>query len=103
MWDFLHIIGSISDDINCYEPGKYYGGNGLNDGRSTLTDSAKECQKLCKDNPACAGFTWFKDTLVRRERQCWLQSKMDTYGTNDDAVSGPKQCGMLILNRYNSI
>ena len=99
----MYIIGSISVDVDCYEPGKDYGGNDLNVGHSTLTDSAKECQQLCKDNSACVGFTWVKDTLVGRERECWLKSKMDAYSINDNVVSGLKDCGMLILNNHSNL
>ena len=99
----MYVIGSIPVDVDCYEPGKDYVGNDLNDGHSTLTDSAKECQQLCIDNPACVGFTWAKDTLVGRERECWLKRKMDTYYTDYNVVSGPKHCGMLILNSHSNL
>ena len=90
----MYVIGSISVDVDCYEPGKDYVGNDLNDGHSTLTDSAKECQQLCIDNTACVGFTWAKRL---HDRECWLKSKMDTYSTNENVVSGPRHCGMPIL------
>ena len=103
MWDFLQIIGSIYDDINCYEPGKDYTGNDLNDGYNTLKDSAKECQELCQQNSACVGFTWVKDRLSDKGRECWLKSHMDNFTYNDDVVSGPRYCGMLIGNIHRNI
>ena len=96
--NFLHIIGSISNDIDCHEPGIDYRGNDLNDGGSTLTDSSKECQTLCKNNPACVGFTW-----VISHGNCWLKSVMANKLTNGNAVSGPKHCGMLILNNHSNL
>ena len=84
-------------DIDCLEPGKDYGGNDLNNGHKTLTASEKECQDLCKEDADCVGFTWVKETWVGRERECWLKRKMVLSGENDKVVSGPKDCGRLIL------
>ena len=95
---FLYIIGpSLHIDIDCLEPGKDYYGNDLNDGHNTLTASEKECQHLCKENADCVGFTWVKETWQDRKQECWLKSKMDSFTTNDMVVSGPKDCGRLLL------
>ena len=54
---FLH----FSNAQDCFEYNIDYDGIDIDDGLHTKTDTAEECQAMCKQNVACEGFTWTTD------------------------------------------
>ena len=55
----------------------------LNDGKKTLTDSAKACSYLCNLTPDCKFFTWNSDTMT-----CWLKKEIFDPEMRTTAISG---------------
>jgi len=47
------------------------------------TDTAQECQELCRDREECTFFTWF-------EKQCYLLNTCDYTQQCPGCVSGPE-------------
>ena len=43
---------------SCLEYNTDYYGTNINNGLEQRTDSAEDCQKLCKNTAGCQGFTW---------------------------------------------
>ena len=62
MFKLIILISCLSFALvmadNCFEYNIEYAGNIINNPLEQRTDSAEDCQKLCKNNSACQGFTW---------------------------------------------
>ena len=89
----LHIAGT-----NCFLLGVDYDGNDIH-GNVARTDSATDCQALCKNVANCEQFSWvgsdltYNSGLKGKERQCRLKDKVGKGSIVDGVISGPKECG----------
>ena len=87
----------------CYKKDVDYLGNDVNNGYQTLTESAKECQKLCQKHPACEAFSWIStnvpdEALKDRKRECWLKHTTPKGIPRQYVMSGPKHCSKFDLD-----
>jgi hypothetical protein len=44
--------------LDCFEKDIDYDGSNINNGLEQKTESAENCQKMCKLTQGCVGFTW---------------------------------------------
>merc|ERR1719334_2755296 len=66
-----------NDDICPMENNYAYYSNNIPSGKikSATIKTARECQKVCTNNPECKYFTWFKDILdMYNPYRCYLKS-----------------------------
>ena len=76
----------------------YYGG----DFRSEYTNTADDCQSLCKEDDHCVAFTWIdidvsEGPLIPWAGKCHLKRKY-RHGTYlPHVISGPKYCGKFLF------
>merc|ERR1712241_1392354 len=85
---FASLLSIVSSN-NCFNEGKTWNTDGQLDFIPGVT-SVQDCVKMCFENNACNGYTWFGDTVTRFKDVCTLFETLDDEYECLDCISGTK-------------
>ncbi|TRY79651.1 hypothetical protein TCAL_06582 [Tigriopus californicus] len=88
------VLATVRCD-SCFVFDTDFASSNVNDGLSTMVNSAGECQSLCQSSSACNYWSWVGPEYTvnyNYVRSCWLKSDAPELVPSKGVVSGPKIC-----------